>query len=106
RRLRASRAPACSQPRRGTPRTRTSSTSPLDQPQPLAEQERQVKPTVPPLLQLHLADPRPVRDVLLAKAEAAEYRLELDLLAERHAVRRDVHALEDRAAEHPHAGLA
>src|ERR1041385_4407422 len=53
-----------------------------------------------------LADPRPVSDVRLAEPAPAQDRLELDLLRERHAVRRHAQPLEDRPAEHPHARLA
>src|SRR5262245_20761773 len=57
-----------------------------DSSQPLAHQEHEIGPAVPPLLELHLALAEPVRDVLLPKACALEQRLELDLLAESHAV--------------------
>src|ERR1041385_3826008 len=78
----------------------------LNESEPVAKQERQVQPAVAPLLELHLADPRAVRDVSLAEAESAQDRLELDLLAERHAVGRDLELFEDRSPEHPHPRLA
>src|SRR5262249_16895753 len=79
---------------------------PSDEAEALAEQERQVAPPVAPLLQLHLADARAIGDVRLAEGKPAEDGLELALLTERHAAGSDPEPVEDRAPEHPHAGLA
>src|SRR5258708_415780 len=57
-------------------------------------------------LQLDFADAGAIADVGLAEGEPAQQGLELDLLAERHAIGGQPHAPEDRAAEHPHARLA
>src|SRR6266536_2540651 len=72
----------------------------------LAQQEPQVLRPVAPLLELHLAHPRSVGDVGFAEPEAAEQRLELDFLAEGHAIRRQPEPVQQYAPEHPHAGLA
>src|SRR5262245_30166264 len=89
-----------------TTATRAGSITSSHSAEALAHQEGQVGPAVPPLLELDLPLPEPVRNVLLAEAEALEQRLELDLLAERHAVRRESQAIEQRPAEHPHPRLA
>src|SRR5689334_23773533 len=76
------------------------------QPEAPADQEGEVLPAVAPLLELDLADAGAVGDVGLPELEPAQHGLELDLLAEGHAVRGQPHAGEPGTAEHPHAGLA
>src|SRR4029453_16274449 len=89
-----------------TTATRDGSIMASHTPQPLADEEHQIGPAVAPFLELHLALPNSVRDVLFTEARPVEQCFELDLFAEGHAVRGQTEALEQSATKHPHAGLA
>src|ERR1051326_791681 len=72
----------------------------------LLDQEPQVREAVAPLVQLHLADALAVVDVALAEPHRrGEERLQLDLLAEGHAVGGEVEQRQHAPPEHPHARL-
>src|SRR5579859_992499 len=72
----------------------------------LLHQEEKIVKSVPPGVQLYLAQPGTVLNRDLAEPDTGALEgLDLDFLGKRHAVRFQLHLVDDASPEHPHTGL-